>query len=260
VRANQASGGTFEALHLAHRCNECASVATLLGNRLRPRFLPQIDGVRLATRYRPAAGQLDIGGDFYDVHGEEGDWLLCLGDVRGKGVAAAALNARVRQSIRTARCFDRRPDAALGALNTVLHDEAAGQFVTVVCVRVRLNGDGSLRTELASAGHPKPVVLRADSRVEQVDVGGAVAGMFAETAYRRVPIQLDPGDTMLLFSDGIDEAFGAGGQGVDWLLALLPQYAGARPEVLCEVIERYVVEYLDGRTHDMALLAVTCGS
>jgi serine phosphatase RsbU (regulator of sigma subunit) len=65
---------------------------------------------------------------------------------------------------------------------------------------------------------------------------------------------------MLMFTDGIDEAFGADGlYGVERLIALLPAYAGAGPEVICEAIEQNVIEYLDGRAHDdMALLAVTC--
>lgn len=249
------------ALDSARLYEERARVAAVLQDSLRPPSLPQIEGARLAARYRPAAEQLEIGGDFYDVHGNDDDWLLCLGDVCGKGVEAAALNGRARQSIRTARCFDRRPDAVLGALNTVLHDEATMQFVTVVCARMRPD-DGGLRVDIASAGHPKPIVLRAGGRVEQVDVGGTAAGMVADVTYRPTTIRLDRGDTMLLFTDGIDEAFGHDGQyGVDRLLALLPPYAGAGPDVLCEVVEQQVIEYLDGRPHDdMALLAVTCGS
>jgi serine phosphatase RsbU (regulator of sigma subunit) len=67
---------------------------------------------------------------------------------------------------------------------------------------------------------------------------------------------------MLMFTDGIDEARGATGQyGMDRLHSLLPAYAGAAPEVVCEAVERDVMEYLDGRAHDdMALLAVTCSS
>jgi len=67
---------------------------------------------------------------------------------------------------------------------------------------------------------------------------------------------------MLMFTDGIDEARGAAGQyGMDRLHSLLPAYGGAAPEVVCEAVERDVMEYLDGRAHDdMALLAVTCST
>ena len=91
---------------------------------------------------------------------------------------------------------------------------------------------------------------------------GTAVGMVADVEYRPATIHLDPGDTMLMFTDGIDEAFGADGMyGVERLIALLPAYAGAGPEIICEAIEQNVIEYLDGRPHDdMALLAVTCGN
>jgi serine phosphatase RsbU (regulator of sigma subunit) len=84
--------------------------------------------------------------------------------------------------------------------------------------------------------------------------------LVAEVEYRPASVLLDPGDTMLMFTDGVDEAMGADGlYGVDRLMALLPRYAGADPEVICEAIEQNVVEYLDGRPHDdIAMLAVTC--
>ena len=173
-----------------------------------------------------------------------------------------ALTGRTRQSIRTAAYFDRRPDALLGALNTVVYDEGTDQFVTVVCARMRHTEGGRLEIDLAAAGHPPPIVVRAGGRVEQVDVYGTAVGMVADVEYRPATIHLDPGDTMLMFTDGIDEAFGADGMyGVERLIALLPAYAGAGPEIICEAIEQNVIEYLDGRPHDdMALFAVTCGN
>jgi serine phosphatase RsbU (regulator of sigma subunit) len=249
------------ALDSARLYEERGRIASVLQRTLRPPSLPEIDGVRLAARYRPAAEHLDVGGDFYDVHGDGDDWLLALGDVCGKGVEAAALTGRTRQSIRTAAYFDRRPEVLLGALNTVLFDEHTRQFVTVVCARMR-RCLGHLEFDVAAAGHPAPIVLRAGGRVEHVDVYGTAAGMVADVEYGTVGVRLDPGDTMLMFTDGIDEAFGADGQyGVDRLLALLPAYAGAGPEVICEAIEQSVVEHLDGRAHDdIALLAVTCAT
>jgi sigma-B regulation protein RsbU (phosphoserine phosphatase) len=248
------------ALDSARLYEERGRIASVLQSSLRPPSLPELDGVRLAARYRPAAEHLDIGGDFYDVHGEGDDWLLSLGDVSGKGVEAAALTGRTRQSIRTAGYFDRRPEVILGAVNKVLFDERTPQFVTVVCARVR-RADERLEIDVAAAGHPAPIVLRAGGRVEQVDVYGTAAGMVAAVEYRPTSVHLNQGDTMLMFTDGVDEAFGADGQyGVERLIALLPAYAGADPEVLCEAIEQSVVEYLDGRPHDdIALLAVTCG-
>ncbi len=249
------------ALDSARLYEERGRIASVLQRSLRPGSLPDIEGVRLAARYRPAAEHLDVGGDFYDVHGRGDDWLLSLGDVFGKGVEAAALTGRTRQSIRTAGYFDRRPDVVLGALNSVLFDERTREFVTVVCARMRSADGGRLAIDVASAGHPAPIVLRAGGRVEQLDVYGAAAGMIGDVEYQPVSLHLDAGDTMLMFTDGIDEAMGADGfYGLERLLAFLPAYASADPEVICEAIEQNVLDYLDGRAHDdIALLAVSCG-
>ena len=251
------------ALDSARLYEESTRVASVLQQHLRPPALPEIAGLRLAARYRPAAEHLDIGGDFYDVIGQDDDWLVALGDVCGKGVEAAAVTGQARQSIRTAAYFDRHPPAVLSALNTVLHESVATQFVTVLCARLRPHHDGShADLDLATAGHPAPLVLRADGRVDQVEVYGMAAGLVAEMRYGAATLRLDRGDTMLMFTDGIDEARASAGQyGMDRLHSLLPAYAGAPPEVVCEAVERDVMEYLDGRAHDdMALFAVTCSS
>jgi serine phosphatase RsbU (regulator of sigma subunit) len=248
------------ALDSARLYEERAFIASELAHRIRPLVLPEVDDVQLAARYRPAAEHFDIGGDFYDVHGGDGDWLISFGDVAGKGVEAAVLTDRTRQSIRTAAHFDRSPVSLLAALNTVLHTTGSHRFVTVVCARLRTASD-HVDVELAVAGHPPPIVLRANGIVEQAEVSGLAIGLVPDARYRSVTLRLDPGDSMLMFTDGVDEARGESGfYGLDRMIALLPPYAGAAPEVICEAVERDVVEFLDGRPHDdIALLAVTCG-
>lgn len=249
------------ALDSARLYEEQARVASVLQQSLRPPTLPDIPGVQLAARYRPAAEHLDIGGDFYDVTGNGDDWIVALGDVCGKGVEAAALTGQTRQSVRTAARFDRRPAAVLTAINSVLHESTSTRFVTLLCARLRRCGDqAQVLVDLATAGHPAPMLLRADGRVEQVDVYGTAAGLVAEMDYATTTVRLDRGDTLLMFTDGIDEAFGASGQyGMRRLHDLLSAYGGASPGVVCEAVEQDVMEYLDGRAHDdMALFAVTC--
>lgn len=250
------------ALDSARLYEERGLIATELQHRVRPLELPEIDGIRLAARYRPAAEHLDIGGDFYDVHGSGDDWLISLGDVCGKGVEAAVLTDRARQSIRTAAHFDRSPTVVVGALNTVLLEAGSDRFVTMVCARVRPAADGShVDVELAAAGHPAPIVLRANRTVEHVEVSGMAVGLMPNVTYRAAGVRLERGDTMLLYTDGIDEAKADEGfYGIDRLTAFLPDYAGAAPDVICEALEQDVLEHLDGRPHDdIALLAFTCG-
>ena len=105
--------------------------------------------------------------------------------------------------------------------------------------------------ELAAAGHPAPIVLRTDGHVEQLEIFGTACGMVPGIEYRTISLRLHRGDTMLMFTDGVDEAHGAQGMfGVERLLGLLPAYAGAAPDVVCEAVEQHVVEYADGRPHD----------
>ncbi|MGA6166821.1 PP2C family protein-serine/threonine phosphatase [Amycolatopsis magusensis] len=237
-------------------------VASVLQAGLRPPELPELPGARIAARIRSAAEHLDLSGDFYDVHGTGDDWLLVLGDVCGKGVEAAVLTGRTRQSIRTAAYFDRRPSQVLTALNTVLYEAESSRFVAVVCVRLRPIGDGSSAVaSVAVAGHPPPVIIRAGGSIEQIEAVGTVAGVLPDLAYREVDVRLHLGDTMLLFTDGIYEARGADDfYGMGRLVELLPAYAGAGPEPVCEAVEQDVHEYLGGRPHDdMALFAVSWG-
>lgn len=260
--AELVAGRAALALDSARLYEDQARIASVLQQNLRRPSLPEIPGVRVAARYRAAAEHLDVGGDFYEVSGRDDDWLIAIGDVCGKGVEAAALTGCARQSLRTAAYFDRRPAAVLAALNSVLDESISMPFVTVLCTRVRPNPDGThADVELATAGHPAPIIVRADGGVEQAEVYGTAAGVVSEMAYGAVSLRLHRGDTMLLFTDGIDEARGDDGQyGTERLHALLPTYAGASPEIICEAVEQDVIEYLDGRRHDdMALLAVTCG-
>jgi len=249
------------ALDSARLYEERAQIATVLSRALRPPSLPDVDHVQLAARYRPAAEHIDIGGDFYDVLGSNRDWLITLGDVSGKGVEAAAVSGRTRQSIRTAAHFDRHPAVLLRALNSVLYQAGSDHFVTVLCAWMQVAPDGAYADlEVAAAGHPAPIVLRADGQVGQLEVYGTATGMVPDVEYRTISVRLHRGDTMLMYTDGVDEAHGAQGLfGVDRLLALLPAYAGAAPDVVCEAVEQHVVEYVDGRPHDdIAMLALTC--
>jgi len=250
------------ALDSARLYEQRSRVAAALQASLVPAALPAVPGVDVAARYRPAIEQLDIGGDFYDMFGAEDDWLAVLGDVCGKGVDAAVLTGRARQSLRTAAHFERRPGALLSAFNTVFYEDTSDRFITLVCVRLKPAPDGrSADVEIAVAGHAGPVVVRADGRAEQLEIEGTVAGVLPDVDYPATTIRLEQGDALLLFTDGVEEARGEDGfYGLDRLLALLSEYAGAGADAICGAVEQDVVEHLDGRSHDdIALLAISCG-
>ncbi len=182
-------------------------LARTLQESLLPARLPQIEGVRIAARYRAAAQGQEVGGDFYDAFALEREgWGIVIGDVRGKGPRAAALTSLARYTIR-ALC-DRGAAAVLARLNEAVHREAESlpeRFLTAA-VAVAHHRDGGLELELAAAGHPPPLVLRGDGTVEQTEAGGLLIGVAPTVSYEAQRLWLGPGDALVLYTDGLTDA------------------------------------------------------
>jgi phosphoserine phosphatase RsbU/P len=260
--AERIAGRAALALDSARLYEQRAQIASALEDSLVPPPLPEVPGAELAARYRAAEEQLDIGGDFYDVFRAGDDWLVVLGDVCGKGVDAAVLTGRARQSLRTAAHFERDPGALLAALNAVFHNDTSHKFITLVCLRVRTGEDGVLTVDLAVAGHQSPLLVRAGGEVDEVEADGTVLGVVAEASYPTTTVRLLPGDQLVLSTDGVEEARGADGfYGRERLFELLRSYAGAKPGVVCAAVEQEVLEHLAGHAHDdIAVLSIGCAA
>jgi hypothetical protein len=236
---------------------ESRRVARVLSRDLVPPRLPDLPGVAFGSYYRVAFEHEALGGDFYDVHGGPDDWTAVIGDVCGKGAEAAVLTGRVRQAVRTAALVDRTPSRVLHLVNQVLVSEGEGTFVTAACVRVRRT-DAGLSMDLSVAGHPEPYVVRADGRVEQVAAHGTVLGILEDIDYDDVHLELAPGDSCVLYTDGVLEAPGVherfGDERLREALATLPH---AAVTTLVERVAMAVSEHLGERPHDdIAILAV----
>lgn len=257
--ARSVSDRAAVAVDSARLYEERAQVASVLAESLRPPALRDFPHLSLGSCFRPSVEHLEFGGDFYDVYGTDEDCLLVLGDVCGKGVEAAVLNGRARQSLRTAALFNLAPAAVLRALNQALFEPGSTRFVTVAAARVR-EMEGGRHVEIAVAGHEPPLVIRANGSVEQVGVSGPLSGVFPTLApYDEVFTLLAPGDTLLLFSDGITEAPGRDGTryGLARLTEVAGWYAGLEPSALCQAVEQDVVDRISGGGHDdITLLAV----
>lgn len=256
-----ARAGTALAAAALHE--EQAHLGAVLQESLAAPRLPETPGVAWGAAYRPARETMRVGGDFYEVvRGVERSAFL-LGDVCGKGIEAAVLSGRVRQSWHALRLLEDRPGRLLPLLNTALLDAVATRdedprFATMVLGDARPLGDGTVELRLATGGHPPPLVLRADGEVEQVAVSGMLVGGIREARFGEAEVLLRPGDSCLLYSDGVVEARGPGEFfGEERLAAVLPRVAGAPAAVLCEHLEQTVVSWLDGHDHDdVAMLAI----
>ncbi|MFN2607862.1 MAG: SpoIIE family protein phosphatase [Acidimicrobiales bacterium] len=197
---------------------ERAEVARGLQASLLPPVLPEVDGLELGAVYVAANTGQDVGGDFYDVFAvADGEWLAVVGDVRGKGVAAAAVTGMARHVIRAAAVTEWSPAAILAQLNSVLvsqqvtrerDDEtweaAEPVFCTAVIVRLT-RGPSGWRLVAASAGHPAPFLRRADGSVAPVALAGGAAGILADLGAADVELDLAPGEALVLLTDGILE-------------------------------------------------------
>ena len=185
--------------------SELSDVAATLQASLLPEALPDVPGWELAAHYRPGQRGAQVGGDFYDVFGVEGGHMVLLGDVTGKGVAAAALTALVRHTAKTGASFDARPAAVLGLVNRVLCQRPRRAPVTMLCGLLR--GDELV---LAAGGHPAPLRRRgADGAVEELDAGGVILGAVDEDGgWEEATIAIGPGDTLLLYTDGVTDTPG----------------------------------------------------
>lgn len=180
-----------------------------LQRSLLPASLAVPPGMTTASHYHMASAD-DVGGDFYDLFPLSGGrWGFFLGDVRGKGVAAAAVTAAARYTLRAAAVYDSDPVAVLRNLNTVLFQEYAApdhRHCTVIFGILERRGSGYTAT-VASGGHPPALVVRADgSAAYHTTDGGALIGILAEPRLATRTISLEAGDTLVLYSDGLTEA------------------------------------------------------
>ena len=232
---------------------ESRYVASVLRRSLAPTDLPKVPGLTLATYYRVAHQSQELGGDFLDIHGPEDDLILLCGDVAGKGVEAAVHAKRIRNAVRTASLVDRSPSAILGLTNRVLVSEAeefSEGMATGVCARLRPEG-GTMRVDLANAGHPAALLIRADGTVEEVVADGVALALIDNTTYADTELTLHPRDTLLVHTDGVTEA-----RGVDDLFGdrrlrdCLHGLGGLPPSAIIESIAVAVSDHLGERAHD----------
>ena len=183
-------------------------LASTLQRTLLPPVLPAVPGLSVAAHYHPASVD-QVGGDFYDLFPLPGDrWGVFVGDVCGKGAAAAAFTSLTRYALRSAAVFDDDPVVVLRNLNSVLHQERRDpRFCTVVFGILTPSPRGQCTVLLASGGHPPALLLGADGSVSyQHTSGGQLLGMLPNVRIATTAVHMAKGDTLLLYTDGLTEA------------------------------------------------------
>jgi PAS domain S-box-containing protein len=229
------------------------ATAEALQRSLLPERLPAPPGVRLAARYVPGSVGVEVGGDWYDaLEPGPSTVALAIGDVAGRGVPAAAAMGQLRTALRAFTLEGHPPERALALLAHFLDGLASAELATALCATLDTR-TGALR--LASAGHPPPVLVAADGTAALLDVPAAAPLGAGDIAPRPREAVLEPGATLLLYTDGLverrDESLEAG-------LARLVAAArgrGGDPETLCDAVLEALVAGRE-RPDDVALIAL----
>lgn len=195
---------TIERMRAQERVERDLAIASDIQKELLSRALPaSVPGAAFAA-YNQAAS--NVGGDFYNVFVKSPyETYFAIGDVSGKGIAASLLMAQVLSAMQFVFAATTSPSDALAKLNSTLHERIVrGMFVTMLIGRIT---PSSQRIELASAGHCKPYLLRADGSAMIIETAGALPlGIMPKVSYRQGKVDIVPGDWLVCYTDGLSES------------------------------------------------------
>ncbi len=256
--AEELAQSAATALDNARLYRERSEVARTLSRSLLPANLPEIPGVEVAARFRPAGEGNLVGGDFYDLfETREGEWVVVIGDVCGKGPEAAALTGLVRHTVRAVSVRERRPSAVLDMVNAQIKREDTDTFCTMAFGRLDQNGNGQLNLTVACGGHPPPLLLRARGSVEAADSKGQLLGVLDRPELVDSPVELYGGDVVVFYTDGVTEPFDRAGVPAEArIVSVLWACAEEDAAAIAQRIEREVVEFTEGPPRDDVAIMV----
>lgn len=250
-----------ELLHAKQRAEEsetrARSLARTLQQTLIPPHPPEIPGLEVAAAYRPAGSGDEVGGDFYDVFQiATDDWVVVLGDVCGKGVDAAIVTSLVRHTLRAASIRHEGTAGTLLELNEVLLRHESDRFCTLAMLRLRRDAHAWQLT-MSLGGHPHPLLLGGAQPPRPLGEPGTLVGVVSSPSFTETLVELEPGRTVLLYTDGVtegrrgDELYG------DLRLREVAHRHAATPHALTEGVLADVLDFQDGRARDdIALVAL----
>ena len=246
-----------ELLAARRRAEEAQARATTLARTLQASFLPPailpVPGLDVAGAYRPAGDGSEVGGDFYDVFETgRGGWAVVLGDVCGKGPAAAVVTALARYTVRAEALRTPYPSAVLAALHEVLVRYHPDQFCTAVFVLLE-PGEGGMRLVVASGGHHLPLRVGPTGGIDTIGTTGTILGMLDRPLLVDTSTVLRPGETIVLYTDGVVEAR-RGGEFFedDRLRATVTDAAapGTTAQHLADAVVAAALDFQDGDARD----------
>ena len=180
------------------------TIARTLQESLLPRSLPDIDGFELHVEYWPAMTDMDVGGDFYDVFPlDDRRWGMVIGDVCGKGAAAAAVTGTARHSLRAAATHIRDETRIIRWVHDAIAAQPDAPYCTLVYAVLELADTARLRVVLA--GHEQGALISSGGSVDNIGRYGSLLGVFTPVVEVH-SVTLDPGDLVVFHTDGVTDA------------------------------------------------------
>ncbi len=220
--------------------------------RLLPKEIPQIRGCNISSAWQPAE---TVSGDYFDaLRFDDSRVALCIADVSGKGLPAAILMSNVQAAVKAFASVETAPAEVCTKVNRVIASNTADdKFITLLYCFVDYEAG---RLTYANAGHNAGILVRSSGAVERLEKGGAVLGPFEECSYEQGELEIQPGDRVLLFTDGITEARNAGGEefGEERLIRLAVENRNLEACELQAVVMQTVADYTAVSFHDDATL------
>ncbi|WP_431047442.1 SpoIIE family protein phosphatase [Streptomyces sp. P1-3] len=248
------------ALDNARLYSERTAISQSLQRSLLPPELPEVPGVEVEVIYRAAGEGNEVGGDFYDLFPIRDDaYGFAIGDVCGTGPEAAAVTGLARHALRLLAREGFGGPAVLERLNAAILDEGArSRFLTLLYGELWPQADGGALLKVVCAGHPLPLRLRPDGRVEPAAEPQPLLGVMDDLELYEQTVTLDPGDVLLCVTDGVTERReGSRMLGDDGLMDVLTTCTGLTAGAVAARVLRAVERFApDPPSDDMAILAM----
>lgn len=226
-------------------------VADQLQRALLPHALPDIDGLDVAARYVAGQAGMDVGGDWYDVTGDDTFWTICVGDVVGRGLRAAAAMGQIRNACGALARQSVDVSELASALDVFSFGVADARFSTAVLTQY---DTVTRELQIVSAGHLPPLRRDADGSVTTIEGGGPPLGFADDVDRARTVTTLSRGDCILLYTDGLVERRG---ESIDAGLArLVDTFRSATADTAAGLVDAVVTGLADDADDDVAVVCL----
>jgi phosphoserine phosphatase RsbU/P len=252
-----------ELITARRRAEESEARARVLAQTLQRSFLPPdiitVPGLDVGGAYRPAGDGSEVGGDFYDVFRTAPQtWGVVLGDVCGKGAAAAVVTALARYTVRAEAMHVYSPAAVLAGLHQALLTYYPETFCTALFLLLDQVPEGH-RLTMATGGHPLPLCRRADGSIETLGRPGSFLGMEQKASVSESTAVLEPGDMVVLYTDGVTDAHQADAFfGETGVAAVLAASAERPAQAVADAVVAAALAYQHGQARDdMAVVVLS---